>query len=90
MSYIQIFIHMVWATYQRQPLITPDIEPHMNRFLRVKCQEMGLKVLALNGMPDHVHLVVNFRASLSVSDAASALKGSSSHFINHRLKQPFR
>jgi REP element-mobilizing transposase RayT len=43
-------------------------------------------VLALNGMPDHVHLVVSFPTTTSIADLAKQVKGVSSHFVNEMLK----
>jgi len=54
--YTQLYYHFVWSTRDRQPLITVELEPHLHRYIRHKCQELEVFVHALNSMPDHVHL----------------------------------
>jgi REP element-mobilizing transposase RayT len=81
-TYTELFYHFVWATKGREPLLTTELEPHVHRFLRHKCEEMGIAVYAVNGMPDHVHLACTLPTDLSIADALEKLKGSSSHFAN--------
>ncbi|MDW8101156.1 MAG: transposase [Anaerolineae bacterium] len=47
---------------------------------------MGCTVLALNGMPDHVHLVVSFPSTIAIADLVKQVKGVSSHFVNETLE----
>ena len=81
-TYTELFYHFIWATKGREPLLTPELEPHVHRFLRHKCEELGIGVHALNGMPDHVHLACTLPTHLSIADALETLKGSSSRFAN--------
>ena len=91
-TYTQLFYHLIWGTHGREPLIEEALEPDVYRQIRHKCEELRIQVHALNGMPDHVHLVCTIPASLAVSEAVRSVKGGSSHFINHLLpsEQPFR
>ena len=50
---------------------------------------MNVFVHALNGMPDHIHLVCSIPPTMAVADFAEKIKGSSSHFINHLPGHPF-
>lgn len=83
-NYTQLYYHFVWATRDRQPLITPPIESDLHTCIRRKCEDLRVLVLALNGMPDHVHLACSLPTHLAVADFIEAIKGSSAHFINHR------
>ncbi|MBB6049071.1 transposase [Armatimonas rosea] len=51
-----IFLHFVWATRDRLPFVTPEIERRLYRMMEAKVRELGCRVAAINGMPDHVHL----------------------------------
>ncbi len=82
-NFVESFHHFVWATRKREWFITEEIEPHLHRYLRHKCQEMGVHLHALNGMPDHVHLVVSLPMSLAPADFLETIKGTSAHFVNH-------
>ena len=64
--------HIVFATEHRNPFITPEVELKLYPYIRRCVPELGGRVVALNGMPDHVHLVCALRPSVSLS-----------HFIGH-------
>lgn len=82
-AYTEVFYHFVWATRERAPLIDTELEPHLFRQIRHKCEELKIQVHALNGMPDHLHLACTLPVTLSIAAAMQQLKGSSSHFANH-------
>lgn len=64
----------------------PEIEGRLHRNIESEARKMGCTVLALNGMPDHVHLVVSFPTTITIADLVKQLKGVSSHFVNETLK----
>ncbi|GIV80365.1 MAG: hypothetical protein KatS3mg050_4759 [Litorilinea sp.] len=79
MPYTRLFYHLIWATKNRLPLISPDIEPDLWHYLRRKAGELECKVLAVNGWHDHVHLVMEIPPKHSVAEVVKRLKGASSH-----------
>ena len=81
--YAEAFHHFVWATHKRQPFITDDIERILFRYIRDRCKNLRVQIHALNGMPDHVHIAVSLPAALAPADFIHAVKGASSHFVNH-------
>lgn len=81
--YMEAYQYLVWATRQREPFITEQMERVLHRYIRQQCQSKRITVHALNGMPDHVHLVVTLPASVAPADFMQAIKGGASHFINH-------
>jgi len=83
---LALYIHLVWATWDRLPLITPAIERPLHRVIASEAQKMGCIVLALNSVPDHLHLLVRIPSTLAVAKLVKQLKGVSSHFVNHTLK----
>lgn len=82
MPFWRSFYHLVWATKNREPLITPDIEPRLHAYVVRKAAELGVYVI--NGWTDHVHLVVAIPPHVSVSDLVKHLKGASSHDLNQQ------
>ena len=52
-----VAVHFVWATWDRQPLITEDIERGLWRYIETVCTDDHCEVLAIGGMPSHVHLL---------------------------------
>lgn len=85
---LALFLHLVWATWDRLPLITPDIERRLYRNIESEAQKLGCTVLALNGTENHVHLLVMVPSTLTVADLLKQIKGVSSHFVNEVLKPP--
>ena len=83
---LALYLHLVWATWDRLPLITPDIERRLHRNIESETQKQGCTVLALNGTEDHVHLLVSFPTTITIADLVKQVKGVSSHFINETLQ----
>jgi putative transposase len=81
--YTQLYYHFIWATKNRQPFLTPEVEAPLFRYLRQKCETLFVFVYALNGMTDHVHLACTLPTTLAVADFLEVLKGASAHFVNH-------
>lgn len=81
-----LYCHLVWATWDRLPLITPVVEPRLHAAITSKCRNLKAVPIAINGTEDHVHLLVRLPRSLSVADLAKEVKGASSHLINHEIQ----
>jgi len=84
MSYWRLFYHAVWSTQDRQPLIDPGWEKELYGYLWGKATALECIPHAINGMPDHLHIVVSIPPRLAVADIIGRLKGASSHHINER------
>ena len=89
MTFWRNYYHLVWATKNREPLITTELEKGLYAYMVSKADEIGVIVYAINGCADHIHLVVAIPPKLSVADVVRKLKGASSFFVNHVL-QPNR
>lgn len=81
-SFNKIWIHAIWSTKQRQPLITRKVEFKIYNFLRLEFIELGCPVRIINGMPDHLHSLFLLSPQRSIADIVKYVKGSSSHSIN--------
>jgi len=79
-------LHLVWATWDRLPLITAEIERRLHRNIESETQKQGCTVLALNGTEDHIHLLVSFPTTIAIADLVKQVKGVSSHFVNETLQ----
>ena len=90
-SYNKIWIHAIWATKERVPLIVPKIEQQVYNFMRSQFVESGCPVRIINGMPDHVHCLFLLNPQKAIADVVKQVKGSTSHFINEQdlLKEKF-
>lgn len=83
---LSLFYHLVWSTWDRAPLITPDIEKILYREIEHEVLLMKCKVLAIGGIEDHVHLLLEMPPTISVSQSVKQIKGASSLFVNDTLR----
>ena len=83
---LALYLHLVWATWDRLPLITRDIERRLYRNIESQVREAKGTVLALNGDSTHVHLVVSLPATITIANLVKQIKGVSSHFVNETLR----
>ncbi|MCU0482305.1 MAG: IS200/IS605 family transposase [Anaerolineae bacterium] len=91
MAFWKCYYHLIWATKHRQPIITTQYERVIYASIRQKAYNLKLQVLEINGVADHIHIVMMIHPSYSVADIVQQLKGISSHEINQgfALKENF-
>ena len=82
----EIYIHLVWTTWKRNSSIRPEFERRLYRYIVTVSQNLGCKVLAINGTEDHVHVLVSILPSVSISYLVHRIKGASSRFVNDKIK----
>ena len=81
-SYNKIWIHAIWATNVRLPLIHSTVDQKIYQFISEQLREQGCPVRIINGMPDHIHCLFLLCPQKSIADVIKQIKGSSSHHIN--------
>ena len=82
MPYWQLFYHVVWTTKHRLPLIDASAEPVIYGFLQSKAINLGGVVFAINGIADHVHMVVSIPPRMAVATFIGQVKGVASARYN--------
>jgi REP element-mobilizing transposase RayT len=82
---VAIFLHCVWATWDRLSLLTPATERIAYRAIEGKCAELGVEVLAIGGVEDHLHVLLQLPATESIAHVMKEIKGSSGHLIAHKV-----
>jgi len=90
--YTQLYVHLVWATWDRLPFITPDIEPRIYAAIAQKCRDLKCVPIAIGGIEEHIHLLTRFHTTVPIATLAKEVKGSSSHLVTHEIapSQPFK
>lgn len=81
-AWTQNFYHLVFSTKDRASLITTELEERLYSFMGGIVRDLRCSLLSINGMPDHVHLLLRFRADLSISDLVRHIKSRSSKWIH--------
>jgi len=83
MAFWRLFYHIVWATKEREPLITQELETELYNYFTGKADFLCSIVHAIGGVDDHVHIVASIPPKLAIADFVHHLKGSSAHHVNH-------
>jgi REP element-mobilizing transposase RayT len=83
-SFNKIWIHSIWATKERHPLILPTVEKKIYEYMRTQFIELGCPVRVINGMPDHVHSLFLLYPQRAITEIIKQVKGSTSHWINEQ------
>jgi REP-associated tyrosine transposase len=89
MSYTNLLYHIVFATKERAPLITNDFKGRLHEYLGGIVKGLGCVPLEINGMEDHVHLLVKIRPTISVAEFLSKLKSNSSGWSKRQTTRRF-
>jgi REP element-mobilizing transposase RayT len=90
-TFSQVYIQYVFAVKGRENLIRPAFETEVYKYIAGIITGKDQKPLAVNGMPDHIHVLVGLRPAMKISDLIRDIKNNSSNFINDKgwLKQKF-
>ncbi len=83
-TYTQIHLQFVFAVKYRDGLIHASFKEELYKYISGIIKENNHKLLAINGMPDHLHIFIGMRPSQSISDLLQDIKGSSSKWINEK------
>ena len=75
--------HITWSTKYRLPLIEAGNREIINKSIITKCAAFGADVLAINGVEDHMHVLVSIPPTVPPSILIGQIKGVSSHLVRH-------
>jgi putative transposase len=82
---IEIYAHILWTTYDRHPLISPQLEAELFPLICNIGESHGVKTLAINGMPDHLHWLAKFSSTTRLCDLVKEAKGASARLALKKL-----
>lgn len=83
-TYSQIYIHVVFAVEGRQSLISSEHNDELQGYITGIVSAQKQKLIAINNMPDHVHMLIGLQPDVALSDLVRDVKASSSGFINRQ------
>lgn len=73
-TYTQMHLHLVFAVKYRQALIQPEWEERLHKYITGIIQNNGHKLLAINSVPDHMHIFIGMNPSQSISELMRLVK----------------
>ncbi len=83
-TFSQIYIQTVFAVSERQSLIKPEFKEDLYKYITGIVRNQGQKLIAINGMPDHVHILIGLKPAMALADLVREIKADSTNFINDR------
>jgi putative transposase len=83
-TYTQIYLQFVFAVQDRESLIQSDWKDELYKYISGIVQNNKHKLIAINGMPNHLHVFVGYKPHQLIPDLLQDIKGSSSKWINSR------
>jgi putative transposase len=82
MSFIKIWIHVVFATKDREPLLQREFRHKLFDHIKQNCKEKEIFLKSINGYTDHVHCLISLGKDQNIAKIVQLIKGESSFWIN--------
>jgi len=83
-SLTSLHVHLTFSTHQRRPLIRGEMKSRLFAYMGGIVRELKSKPVMINGVEDHVHLLVSISPTLSVADLLRVVKTNSSRWMNEQ------
>jgi putative transposase len=84
MSYTSVYIHFVWATRSRKPVLVKPYRELLFDHIRKNALLKGIYLDRINGHTDHVHCLVKLQGDQSIGRVAQLIKGEASYWFNRQ------
>lgn len=82
MSYVRIWVHLVFSTKRREQLLPRNVRLQVQRHIMVYCTRQRIFLQAINGHTDHLHFLLSLGREQTIANVARLIKGESSFWIN--------
>ena len=89
-AFTQIYIHLIFSPRRREALISPEWEEELYKYITGVVQERGHKLLAIGGMPDHIHIFIGQKLSETIPDLVKEIKNASNDFVRKEGLSTFK
>lgn len=83
-TYTQIYIQVVFSVQGRQNLVRNEWKDELYKYIAGIIKGNDQKLYIINGMPDHVHILLSLKPNIAISDLVRDIKANSSKFINEK------
>jgi putative transposase len=81
-TFNRLLIHLVFSTKNREPQISEELQGSLYSYLGGLVRSVDCSLLAIGGMPDHVHLLVRLHPTTAVAPLVRKIKANSSRWVN--------
>ena len=83
-TYTQIYVQFVLAVQNRASLISPIWKNELYKYITGIIKNNGHKLIAINGMPNHIHILIGYKPHQLIPDLLKDIKGGSAKWINQQ------
>jgi len=83
-TFSQIYIQVVFAVSGRMSLITEGYREELHKYIAGIVRNQGQKLISINGMADHLHILIGLRPAMALADLVRDIKSDSSDWINRK------
>jgi putative transposase len=90
MSYVKIWVHLVFSTKNREPFITKENRQIIHNQIVANCKEKNIFLQAIDGYTEHLHCLISLGKDQTIAQVAQLIKGESSFWINKNKLIPFK
>ena len=80
-SLVKNYIHIVFSTKYREPLIYPPYESELHAYMGGTCKELGCHVLIVGGYTDHIHILCMLSQKIALMTLVQKVKANSSRWF---------
>lgn len=84
---VSLMLHIIFSTKNREPLITPEIEPELFAYMGGILKNNESRLLDAGGTADHVHLLISQSKNISLSSLMKDVKKDSSSWIKTKGRE---
>ena len=86
MSFVKIYVHAVWGTKRREPLLEKPHRYEIFEHIRENAQKKEIFIDHINGFTDHVHVLISLGKTQNIAECVQLLKGECSFWVNNKSK----
>jgi putative transposase len=81
-TFSQVYIQTVFAVSNLESLIKPAFKEDLYKYITGIIRNQGQKLISINGMPDHIHILIGLRPAMALADLVREIKSDSTNYIN--------
>ena len=82
MSYVRIWIHTVFGTKNKEPLLVRNVKIKLINHIKENAKGKNIFIVEINGHKNHIHYLISLGVDQSISKVSQLIKGESSFWIN--------
>jgi REP element-mobilizing transposase RayT len=88
MAFVNIMVHAVWGTKSRYPFLTKEVRQVVYGHIRQNARTKQIFIDSINGVEDHIHVLLGLNADMSIAKTIQLIKGEASFWINKQKMTP--